>query len=148
MSSGAWILAKPVTMACDLAMNRLISKWVDEREQSIVLRMARGRWSWRWFKDVPLTREEVKSEKNVYCIALDHIIGHPMENVEYAAMQKLLSLAVDAERIVEGAQVFVSSEDHWRISSALQTVDMDGVGFLCGVPDNGGDVQRDGEHRP
>lgn len=140
MSSGAWFRAKPVMKACNFAMDRQVAEWVRKHEESIELRMARGRWSWREFRQVPLTRAEAKAEGNTYCDMLQHFINNPMENQGYAAMQKLLSVAAQAEKLVAGSQVFVSAEDHWRISSALYMVENNDR-VRDGVPRDGDRLQ-------
>lgn len=140
MSSGAWFRAKPVMKACNFAMDRQVAEWKYRLRESLELRMKRGRWSWLKFRQVPLTLREAVEERNAYCLMLDHLIHNPMENTGYAAMQKLLSVAAQAEKLVAGSQVFVSAEDHWRISSALYMVENNDR-VRDGVPRDGDRLQ-------
>lgn len=136
--SGMWLPAKAVRVACNLTLNNFIDGWIQAREKSLSLRMDRGRWSWRKMAQVKLTREEARAESNVYVDHYDTLIKKPMINRAYSSITKLLALAEQAENLYGGAQIFVSSDDHYLIHEELQG--------LLNNDNNSASVSGDGDH--
>lgn len=142
--SGGWFPARAVMEACNLRLARYISDWRAKRERAISLLIDRGRWSWSQWRQVPLTREEAERQSMTVDV-IDWFIEAPMNHDGYAATQHLLSLAAQAEKLQAGSQVFVSADDHYRISGALQGVlNNDRVASVVPVPGN----RHDGDGEP
>lgn len=119
--SGAWLPARAVLLACNLRLEKYLSDWRERRDRDIRVLMDRGRWSWKQWRQVPLTYEEAERASMTVDV-IDYMIESPMNHDGYAATQHLLSLAAQATKLHDGAEVFVSAEDHARISGALQGV--------------------------
>lgn len=144
-SSGTWLPARAVIDACNLRMAKYIGDWRARRERDIDLLVDRGRWSWLQWRQVPLTRQEAENASMTVGV-IDWFIESPMNHDGYAATAHLLSLAAQAEKLHAGSQVFVSADDHYRISGALQGILNNGNHDTSAVPGDGNRHNGDGEH--
>jgi len=98
-----------------MAMRAIVTDCQRERE-AIVAAATVTQWSWRRFRYISVTIPREEAENTSHVNILDYIIENPGENETYASLNALCITAVNAEQLVPGGQVFVSTKDFSNIA--------------------------------
>lgn len=110
--------AKIVHEAAKLAMDGIIERWQKQLDNTYVLNGQQTVRVWRgWFK----WEKKSIQRTNAYTRMIQRMIDRPTEYSDaYVRMTKLHVLALDAEKMDGGCQVFVSADDNIVLHSGLK----------------------------